>query len=103
MLSLVAWFFVQLLILLVILRYGKPIEEDIQALIMTKLYEAYRQQEDEELRFQRRMQAYQDIAEQQLMMIIRTMVCLSDIDNNNCLNNIHNNNLDLTSRRSSYV
>ena len=75
------WFFVQLLILFVIVKYEKPIEDDDSTLIHNQLLKVYQQMQaddaDDELRFQRRMKAYEAMADQQIDMIVRAMVSYS--------------------------
>ena len=76
------WVAVQLLILLVFIKYGKPIEDDARTMIENKLTAIYqKEQEDasnEEVLFKRRMEAYNEIADRQLSEIIRAMMSYCD-------------------------
>ena len=59
------WKYVQFLILVVILKYGRPIQEDMKVLMATKLVEESAQREPSTslLRFKRRHEAYKEIAD----------------------------------------
>jgi len=75
------WNLVQFLILYVFFRYGKPLEDDAKLLITNKLIAVQLQemadQADEELMFERRMEAYRDIADRQLQQILRSILSYS--------------------------
>ena len=66
------------MILHVFVKYGKPVEDNAQTLIQRKLAEVYQQDEElannEEAKFYRRAKAYEEIADYQLMEIVKTMM-----------------------------
>ena len=72
------------MILNVFVKYGKPVEDNARILIKRKLAEVYQQDEElannEEAKFYRRMIAYEEIADYQLMEIVKTMMSYGDED-----------------------
>ena len=72
------------MILHVFVKYGKPVEDNAQTLIERKLAEVYQQDEanatNDEAKFYRRMIAYEEIADYQLMEIVKTMMSYGDED-----------------------
>ena len=72
------------MILHVFVKYGKPVEDNARILIERKLAEVYQQDEElannEEAKFYRRMIAYEEIADYQLMEIVKTMMSYGDED-----------------------
>ena len=62
-----AWFFVQVLIIHVFVKYATPLEDDALILIQQNLLKDYYSKEnyasDDEIRFHRRMKAYAEFAD----------------------------------------
>ena len=69
----VAWTFVHLLMLSIFAKYGRPMENDEKTLIENKLIEKFNESNDEELKHERKVKAYRDMADWQVSEIIRTM------------------------------
>ena len=77
------WFIVNCLMLRIFSKYGKPLEDDKQKLIQTKLIEIFEQKKKQEginrsRRDERRMEAYKEMAEKQMRGIIETMVAYTE-------------------------
>lgn len=66
-LTTICWKYVQIVILLVFVKYGKPLEEDTRVLLAKKMFALSQEQEmarsNSETRFYKRKQAYEEIAD----------------------------------------
>ena len=69
----VAWFAVHCLMLTIFVKYGKPLEDDEKTLIENKLIEKFEESQDVDLKRERKIKAYNDLAELQVEAFIRTM------------------------------
>lgn len=80
----------QVLMLIVITKYGNPLEENMRTLILNKLCAEFKDKENqrnnEELQWKRRHEAYIKLADEQINKIIRAMfsyaeqVSINDIE-----------------------
>lgn len=68
-----AWFAVHCLMLTIFVKYGKPLEDDEKTLIENKLIEKFEESQDVDLKRERKIKAYNDLAELQVEAFIRTM------------------------------
>ena len=59
--------------LTIFVKYGKPLEDDEKTLIENKLIEKFEESQDVELKRERKIKAYNDLAELQVEAFIRTM------------------------------
>ena len=59
--------------LTIFVKYGKPLEDDEKTLIENKLIEKFEESQDVDLKRERKIKAYNDLAELQVEAFIRTM------------------------------
>ena len=69
----IALFAVHCLMITILVKYGKPLEDDEKTLIENKLIEKFEESQDVDLNRERKIKAYNDLAELQVEAFIRTM------------------------------
>ena len=98
------WFIVNIFILLVFIRYGKPVEQDAMKILRDKLEAVYRKEQaaalDPEARNAKRQKALDELVDNQIESILRTMVSYKR-DNNRLMSGIYESPNPYSSRTDS--